>query len=158
VIQPLANPIAADYSRAMPIASHRVGLLTDIFLGMAYADGHMPDRERSYVCEVVLDLLNTYDLPPEVEQRIDRFDPAKFDLESAAADFLREPPMSARRLLELAAYVSLADGEMSEREEKYIDRLGVALRLPPAAFSDLRRERVNKRSSFSDLARVRLPG
>lgn len=142
----------------MPIPSHRVGLLTDFFLGMAYADGHMPDRERSYVCEVVLDLLNTYDLPKEVDQHIDRFDPAKFDVEAAAAEFVREPPMSARRLLELVAYVSLADGEMSEREEKYIDRLGLALRLPPASFADLRRERVNKRSSFSDLARVRLPG
>ena len=141
----------------MPSLAPRISLLTDIFLGAAFADAQFHDRERGYVRAVVMDLLSTKVLPVEIDQRIERFDPKSFDVHAAAIDFLREPPMSRRRLLELVAYVTLADGAQSPEEDAYLRQLGAALGLAPNEYADLCREKLHLRESFTDLARVRLP-
>lgn len=141
----------------MPPLASRIGLLTDIFLGAAFADAQLLDQERGYVRSVVMDLLATKFMPPELEERIAKFNPASFDLSAAAADFVREPPMSRRRLLELVAYVTLSDGAQSPEEDAYLRKLGHALGLEPKEYADLCREKLHLRESFTDLARVSLP-
>jgi hypothetical protein len=135
----------------------RIGLLTDILLGAASVDGQHSASARDYVRKLVIDLLSARALPAELDQRIDAFDPESFSLHACASDFLREPPMSARRLLELVAYVTLADGGQSVKQETYLRALGDALGLQPKDYADLCREKLHLRDSFVDLARVRLP-
>jgi uncharacterized tellurite resistance protein B-like protein len=138
---------------------HRIGLLTDLFLGAAFADGHFADGERDYIRKLLKDLLVIEQLPEGLEARIARFDPAAFELERAAADFHADPPMSRRRLLELIAYVTLADGTMVDAEDAFIRRLGTALGLDEAEYRDLTLdpEGDEHRRSFIELARVPLP-
>jgi uncharacterized tellurite resistance protein B-like protein len=138
---------------------HRIGLLTDLFLGAAFADGQYVDREREYIRKLLKDLLVLNELPDGLDTRIDAFDPAAFDLSRAAADFHADPPMSRRRLLELVAYVTLADGNMVPAEDEFIRKLGAALGLDEDEFRDLTLdpEGEEHRRSFIELARVPLP-
>lgn len=138
---------------------HRIGLLSDLFLGAAFADGHFVDGERDYIRKLLKDLLVLDVLPDGLEARIAAFDPAAFDLEHAAADFHADPPMSRRRLLELIAYVTLADGGMVDAEDQFIRRLGAALGLNEEEYRDLTLdpEAEEHRRSFIELARVPLP-
>jgi uncharacterized tellurite resistance protein B-like protein len=138
---------------------HRIGLLTDLFLGAAFADGHFVDRERDYIRSLLKDLLVVDPLPAGLEQHIAEFDPGHFDLSRAAADFHAEPPMSRRRLLELIAYVTLADGALVDAEDAFIRRLGAALDLAEVDYRDLTLdpEGEQHRRSFIELARVPLP-
>lgn len=138
---------------------HRIGLLTDLFLGAAFADGQFADRERDYIRDLLRDLLVLDALPEGLEQRIAAFDPSAFDLDRAAADFQADPPMSRRRLLELVAYVTLADGNLVDAEDAFVRRLGVALGLSEEDYRDLTLdpEGEEHRRSFIELARVPLP-
>jgi len=138
---------------------HRIGLLSDLFLAAAFADGHFVEREREYIRQLLKDLLVADALPAGLEQRIAEFDPAAFDLARVAADFHADPPMSRRRLLELIAYVTLADGHMVDAEDAFIRKLGSALALSEEDFRDLTLdpEGQEHRRSFIELARVPLP-
>lgn len=142
----------------MASVHERIGLLTDLFLGAAYADHVFGGEERAYLCDLLCDLLSTRKLPEALERQIEHYDPRCFDLQAAAQDFRRDPPMKARRLLELVAYVMLADGEQNVNESAFLGALGEALGLAPADYADLTREGLRLRHSFVDLARVPLPG
>ena len=135
----------------------RIGLLTDLFLGAAFSDEMFPQEERRYVRDLIRDLLSVTTLPPEIDQLIERFDPKAFDLQATAAEFMRDPPMSRRRVLELVAYITLADGEQNLEEDAFLRALGEAFGLKPEDYSDLRRDKIHLRNSFIDLARVPLP-
>jgi hypothetical protein len=141
----------------MSSVASRITLLTDLLLGAAFAHDPSYKKEQSYVGAVLLDLLSTKQMPPEVEQRIAQFDPACFDLQAAAADFKRQPPTSSRRLMELVAYVMVTDHQQSANGEVYLRTLGDALGLQPKEYADLCREKLYLHDSFTDLARVRLP-
>ena len=138
---------------------HRITLITDLFLGAAFADGGFVDREREYIRSLLRDLLVVEALPDALEQHIARFDPASFDLARAAADFHADPPMSRRRLLELIAYVALADGHMVDAEDAFIRKLGSALALSEEDYRDLTLdpEAQEHRRSFIELARIPIP-
>lgn len=143
----------------MPAIGPRVPLLTQLFLAAAHADNEFNADESLYVRELLQDLLCVAQLPDEIEGLICDFDPAEFNLLACAEDFLSEPPMSKRRLLELVTYVALADGEVAKSENHFIVDLAAALRMDPGEYQDLLRvpddERL--RESFADLARVPLP-
>ena len=134
-------------------------MLTDIFMGAASTASQVPETKRKYVDKLLQDLLCTDDLPEDVRARILSFDPSKFDLQACADDFQRDPPMSKRRLLELAAYVTLADGEVAPDESRFIRNLGEALRMAESEYSDLLEgdPETTSRESFIELARVPVP-
>jgi tellurite resistance protein len=134
----------------------RIGLLADIFLAAAYSDGRFADKEHAYVRELIRDLLSLRQLPPALEAHIAEFDPRNFDLRATAAEFVREPPMSRRRLMELIGYVTMADGEQSADEDAFLRAFGEAIGLQPSEYADLTRDRINLRNSFIGLARVPL--
>jgi uncharacterized tellurite resistance protein B-like protein len=143
----------------MGSVAHRIGVLVDLFMGAAYADGRSAVKESGYVHALVADLLCKDPLPPEVEALIDRFDPHKFDLRVSVRDFLREPPMNKRRLMELVAYVTLSDGEQSVEEDHYLRQLGEALGMRVEEYRHLTNDpdMAHLRESFTDLARIPLP-
>jgi len=154
---PLPVRLRGATSGGMTSVRDRIGLLTDLFLGAAFADGKFPQEERRYVRDLIRDLLSVPALPPGVDELIERFDPASFNLQATAVEFMRDPPMSRRRVLELVAYVTLADGEQNLEEDAFLRALGEAFGLQPDDYSDLRRDKIHLRNSFIDLARVPLP-
>jgi hypothetical protein len=143
----------------MGSVAHRIGVLVDLFMGAVYADRRCESKERGYVRALVADLLCIDPLPLEVSELIDQFDPAKFDLRVTVTEFLREPPMNKRRLMELVAYVTLSDGEQSVEEDTYLRDLGQALGMRVEEYRHLTNDpdMAHLRESFTDLARIPLP-
>ena len=143
----------------MPSVAHRIGVLIELFMGAAYADGSYPKKEREYVRALVEDLLCKSPLPADIDALIEHFDPARFDLAATVTDFLREPPMNKRRLLELVAYVTLCDGQQTIEEDRFIRNLGQALGIRADEYRHLTNDpdMAAMRESFTDLARVPLP-
>jgi uncharacterized tellurite resistance protein B-like protein len=142
----------------MGSVAHRIGVLVELFMGAVFADGKCDNRERDYVRALVADLLCKPSLPPEVEALIDRFDPDRFDLHKAIADFVSDPPMNKRRVMELVAYVTLSDGAQTLAEDAYLRRLGDSLGMRPDEYRHLTSDpdMAAMRESFTDLARVPL--
>ena len=142
----------------MASVAHRIGVLIDLFMGAVYADERADHCERDYVRALVADLLCKSPLPPEIDALIERFDPAGFDLRQSVAEFLREPPMNKRRLLELVAYVTLSDGKQCLQEDGYLHRLAQALDIKPDEYRHLTSDpdMAAMRESFVDLARIPL--
>jgi len=143
----------------MGSVAHRIGILIDLFMGAACADSDCAEKERLYVRALVADLLCIDTLPPEVEALIQEFDPARFDLRATVSDFLREPPMNKRRLMELVAYVTLSDGTQNIAEDTYLRDLGHALGMRVEEYRHLTNDpdMAHLRESFTDLARVPFP-
>lgn len=134
-----------------------IELIADVFLAAAHADGPLQQEERSYIAAVLCDLLRVEELPEELERRLGAFDPRGCDVRAVASGLRERAPMSGRRLLELTAYVTLADGLQKPEEEAFVHALGEALGLPREATSDLTGDRLRTRRSFANMARVRLP-
>lgn len=143
----------------MPSVAHRIGVLIELFMGAAYADQSCPNKERDYVRALVEDLLCKSPLPEDIDALIERFDPKHFDLAATVSDFLREPPMNKRRLMELVAYVTLCDGQQTVEEDRFIRDLGHALGMRADEFRHLTSDpdMAAMRESFTDLARIPLP-
>jgi uncharacterized tellurite resistance protein B-like protein len=142
----------------MGSVAHRIGVLVELFMGAVFADGNCGNRERDYVRAMVADLICKPSLPPEVEVLIDNFEAERFDLRRAAADFLSDPPMNKLRVMELVAYVTLADGAQTQQEDSYLRRLGEALGLRPDEYRHLTNDpdMAAMRESFTDIARISL--
>lgn len=117
----------------------RILVLTDLFLGALWADDEFSEDEQRAVRRLLADLLlvKPDELPAQVEERIRDFDPLKFDMEAAAADFAADPPMAKRRLLELVGKMVDADGVVDIQEDEYLRRLAAALGMEYAEYSDL---------------------
>jgi uncharacterized tellurite resistance protein B-like protein len=115
----------------------RIGPIADLFLGALYADHRFEEEEKRAVRRLLCDLICRPELPPELEQRIEAFDPEKFDLVATAQDFARDPPMNRRRLLELVAQLCVADGELDFEEDEYLHRLARALEMTPVEYEDI---------------------
>lgn len=115
----------------------RIGTIADLFLGAMYADHRFAEEEKRAVRRLLCDLILRPELPPELEQRIDHFDPTRFDLVATARDFANDPPMNRRRLLELVAQLCAADGELDLEEDEYLHRLARALGMQPVEYEDI---------------------
>ena len=121
----------------MRMVENKIGLLTDLFLGAAYADASFTNDERNYIRKLLSDLLCVKELPEYLDKRIESFDIQKFDLIKAANEFVKEPPMSKRRLLELVAQVNSADNYLDLAEDDYLRELAKALGVPKEEYEDL---------------------
>ena len=115
----------------------RIGTITQLFLGALYSDRRCAEAEKSAVRRLLCDLIVRSELPQELEQLIEGFVPERFDLEAVARDFVRDPPMNRRRLLELVAQLCMADGELDLDEDEYLHRLARALGMAPSEYEAL---------------------
>ena len=123
------------YVRRMALPD-RILPLCDLLLGAAHADRQFKDRERDEVREMLADLVGGT-LTPELEDRLAKFDPARFELVTTAAEFRRDPIDDRRRLLFLVAAVHDADDELDFAEDAYLRSLADALDLPASALAGL---------------------
>lgn len=115
----------------------RIEVLTDLFLGALYADRAFDATEQRVLRQMLCDLIGRSELPRELQAHIERFSPERFDLHAAACEFLRDPPMRTRRLLELVAQLSGANGEFDLEKDEYLHRLARALAVPPVEYDDI---------------------
>lgn len=132
----------------------RILVITDLMLGALHADATMTGEEETAMRELLAKLLVTKPdaLPPEVHARIESFSLLEFDIERCAADFLADPPMKKRRLLELLALLVDRDGT-DLREDEYLRDLAHCLQMQRDEYADLVLEYdVEKlRESFADV-------
>lgn len=120
----------------MKVRDH-IELITDLLLGAMYADKRFDDSEKHALRKLLCELICRHELPANVEDRIRRFTPEQFDVAAAASQFRADAPMSPKRLLELAAQLCTADGEIDLEEDEYIRSLGRALELDPTEYEDV---------------------
>jgi hypothetical protein len=116
----------------------RIFVITDLMLGALYADATMTGEEDRAVRELLAKLLlcTPETLPPEVDARIRAFSLLEFDIERCARDFLADPPMKKRRLLELMARLTDRDGT-DLREDEYLRDLAGCLEMRLEEYADL---------------------
>ena len=142
-------------------ANDRILPLCEVLLGAAYADARFEDREREEIREMLADLAGGK-LAPEIEKRIETFDPRTFDLAKTAAAFKADDADDRRRLLFLVAAINDADDELDLAEDDYLRALAAALDLPASALEGLALD-IEIEELREDFARVRklpppLPG
>ncbi|UJR83565.1 hypothetical protein [Sandaracinus amylolyticus] len=116
----------------------RILVITDLMLGALYADATMTGEEDRAVRELLAKLLLCAPdaLPEHVDARIRGFSLMDFDIELAARDFLKDPPMKKRRLLELIASLTDKDGT-DLREDEYLRDLAQCLGMQPDEYADI---------------------
>ena len=142
-------------------ANDRILPLCEVLLGAAYADARFEDREREEIRDMLADLAGGK-LAPEIEKRIETFDPNTFDLAKTAAAFKADDADDRRRLLFLVAAINDADDELDLAEDDYLRALAAALDLPASALEGLALD-IEIEELREDFARVRkrpppLPG
>ena len=140
----------------------RIHVVTELLCAAIYSDGTMIGEENTAARRLLADLLLTtpQELPADVDRHIRDFRIIDFDLQAAARDFLADPPMKKRRLLELVAKMVDADGQTDLREDQFVRDLAEALRMDPSEYRDLVLEieviepaerRRRRRESFTEL-------
>ncbi len=118
-----------DYDSIRPVAN--------LMLGAAHADGVFCEQERLTVRGLLCQLVGSDMLPEPLERQLSEFDPERFDLQSAVADFESRAHTTSRRMLELTRKVCDADGTIDLREDSHMLALALALSLAPPQYRDL---------------------
>jgi putative colanic acid biosynthesis UDP-glucose lipid carrier transferase len=114
-----------------------VSAILDVLLAAAHADGEMCGREQRTVRCILQRLLETESLPPELEERLESFDSASWDMQSAAERLLEISPPERRHVLELVREVCDANNAFDLAEEQFLIGLTRALSLTPEDIADL---------------------
>ena len=110
--------------------SDRIAPLCDLLLGAAHADHKLEPSERRELHDTLADLAGG-ELPKEIEEQIDRFDPKTFDLDRTAAAFATDSEDERRRLLFLAAAINDAKGKADTAAAAEMQKMTSTLPLPP---------------------------
>jgi putative colanic acid biosynthesis UDP-glucose lipid carrier transferase len=118
-----------DFDSIRPVAN--------LMLGAAHADGEFCEVERESVRGLLCQLLGSDQLPEPLERQLVEFDPKRFDLEQAIAEFHHDAHTAKRRLLELVRKVCDADTVVDIQEDNYMVALALALSLSPAQYGTL---------------------
>jgi putative colanic acid biosynthesis UDP-glucose lipid carrier transferase len=103
----------------------------------AHADEVVTPSEHDTIRALLCEVLETDELPKEVEERLASFDPSDFDPHRAAEAFEAKPSLTHRQLLELVRAVCEADGILELSEDGYMVALLLALRGQPDEHPDL---------------------
>ncbi|MFT5354892.1 MAG: putative colanic acid biosynthesis UDP-glucose lipid carrier transferase [Polyangiales bacterium] len=120
--------------------SESIRAVADILLAAAHSDSEFCEKERVTVKRVLCELLGTEELPGEIQDQLEDFDPSSFNIREAAETYMEQKDISKideRRLIELVRKVCDANGAVDLEEDQYMIALVLALRLAPDEFSDL---------------------
>lgn len=141
--------------------AERINIVTDILLAALHADKAMSGQEAKAARKLLADLLLTTPdaLPGSLESHIADFQIDSFDLQGAAEEFLRDPPMKRRRLMELVVAMANADGVLDLKDDEFTRELGQALGMAIDEYADLvlDYEISDLRDSFRDLLKSTAP-
>lgn len=132
----------------------RILPIVDLMMGALYADATITGEEGRAIRVILgrLLLCSPDALPPHVTERIETFSLRSFDIERTVAEFLSDPPMKKRRLLELIASLCDADGT-DIAEDEYLRDLAKCLGMEPEEYRGvvLDYEIEGLRRSFTEL-------
>ena len=119
--------------------SDRILVIVDLLMAGLSCDGTIVGEEDQAARRLLGELLlcKPDALPAHVEERIKGFRLIDFDMDATVKDFLSDPPMKKRRLLELIAKLSDADGQHDMRESDFIRDLARALGMAAEEYQDL---------------------
>jgi uncharacterized tellurite resistance protein B-like protein len=119
------------------LQASQVQWVADILMGAAYADGTLEGAEREAVHRVVRELLDGAELSEELRERIERFDPAKFDLQAACDELKVQGAEERRALLNLVSSITESDESHDLEESAYLRKVGTCLGAAAEEYSDL---------------------
>lgn len=120
----------------MSFDRERILPMTEILLGAVYADDERTDEEIAAVRKLLASVFDG-ELPAEVAERLDSFDPKAFALDVAIEPFADDAPELKRKLLELVAAVRDADEIVDLDEDAYIARVAGMLGVAKSDYADL---------------------
>lgn len=116
------NQLAEDLPRAMA--------LSEVLCGAACADSSFDDSERVIVGAMLMKVLGTTELPPEIVSQLAAFDADKLNLVDAVARLGLENDRDKKALVKVVAEIVKADDKIDKAERGYISRLAKAIGLP----------------------------
>lgn len=122
-----------ERDRLMPI-------LADLLMGAAHADQQLDGREKETIRARLATFLELDELPPQLDARLEAYDPATVDPRAVAAELGPETPDRKRKILELVAAVHDADDQLDLDEDAYLRDLAQAMGLDASQYSDLQLE------------------
>jgi exopolysaccharide biosynthesis polyprenyl glycosylphosphotransferase len=111
--------------------------VANLMLEAAHADGTFSPEEQRTVRGLLCQLLGVQTLPSSLEAQLAEFDPARFDMQQAVAEFREHAHTSDARLLQLVRRVCEADATIDLREDNYMVALALALSLSPSKYRKL---------------------
>lgn len=106
-----------------------IDTITDLMLGAAYADKRLEGQELAAIRSMVVKLLGSPALPQATENRIKSFNPARFDVRTAARSIAKLTHEQKRKVLELVATVADSDDELDFAEDAYLRKVAEGLGL-----------------------------
>jgi len=140
----------------MAAVKDRIVTLCELFVHVMVADGEPTDQERRYLTKLLLDLLCTPQLPPELATRVAANGPGDRSFDQVLQELIERPAMAPQRLIELCSLMALTDGPLEDGERHILARC--AERLGPAAQTFMERmlDEEAARESFVEKARIPL--
>jgi uncharacterized tellurite resistance protein B-like protein len=140
----------------MAAVKDRIFTLCELFVHVMVADGATSEQERRYLTKLLLDLLCTPQLSPELAARVAASGPGDRSLDQVLQELIERPAMAPQRLMELCSLVALTDGPLTDEERLVLARC--ADRLGPAAQTFMQRmmDEEAARESFVEKARIPL--
>ncbi len=114
--------------------------IADLLMAAAWADGQLDPREQSKALYLLARLAGKErfeDCPPSLVVRVADFDPATYDMATAADAFRALSPRERRRLVALVREVCDADGAFCLEEDRFVTALVLALALTEEDVGDL---------------------
>jgi uncharacterized tellurite resistance protein B-like protein len=114
-----------------------IDTITDLLLGAAYADKRLEGGELKSISAMLCKLLGVDTLPAAQSERIQGFNPAKFDVKAAAGRLKFESNENKRKVLELVASVSESDDEIDMAEDAYLRKVAAGLGMSDDDIKDL---------------------
>jgi len=106
-----------------------LGALAELMLAAAWSDGTKIAVEIVAIAEQLKDFVETTALPAHVSQRMESFDPTRFDVAAACAQLILTNDDDRLAVLSLLARVVGADRVLHPAEEAYMMRVAAALGL-----------------------------
>ena len=113
------NQLAEDLPRAMALA--------EVLCGAACADSSFDDSERVIVGAMLMKVLGTSTLPPELVAQLATFDADKLNVVDAVARLRLDNDRDKKSLVKVVAEIVKADDSIDKAERSYIARLAKAL-------------------------------
>jgi putative colanic acid biosynthesis UDP-glucose lipid carrier transferase len=132
-MRPVPRPALRPSILPLPVTL----LLTDLMLGACYSDGTFCEREQGALRALLSRLLQVNELPPEIDDRINQFDPKAFNPQEAARKFVQATNAGNRPLLEVICEICTADARLELDENEYMLSLVVALEMAKEEYQGL---------------------
>jgi uncharacterized tellurite resistance protein B-like protein len=112
--------------------------LADVLMAGAHADEQLDGREVEAVKTLLVSLLTDADeLPEELDERIDEFDPEAFDVKRTVYAMGDLSPEQRRAVLEMLSDLAEADEEIDLLEDEFLRMVAEAMGSKPEELEGL---------------------